>query len=66
MVYLELERADARDRTGLVRDLERNLGHVRAAVTDWTELRRAMSDDAQQDRGCRGRRAAALVPGRQH
>ncbi len=48
MVYLELERADARDRTGLVRDLERNLGHVRAAVTDWTELRRAMSDDANK------------------
>ena len=48
MVYLELERADARDRTGLVRDLERNLGHVRAAVTDWTELRRAMSDDANR------------------
>jgi glutamate dehydrogenase len=46
MVYLELERADARDRTGLVRDLERNLGHVRAAVTDWPELRRAMSEDA--------------------
>jgi len=48
MVYMELERADARDRTGLVRDLERNLGHVRAAVTDWPELRRAMSDDASR------------------
>jgi glutamate dehydrogenase len=48
MVYIEMERADARDRSGLVRDLERNLGHVRAAVTDWTELRRAMSDDANK------------------
>jgi glutamate dehydrogenase len=52
MIYLELERADARDRTGLVRDLERNLAHVRAAVTDWTELRRSMSDDANRIRRC--------------
>ncbi|MCP3730545.1 NAD-glutamate dehydrogenase [Sphingomonas sp. MG17] len=48
MVYIEMERADARDRSGLVRDLERNLGHVRAAVTDWPELRRAMSEDANR------------------
>ncbi len=48
MVYIEMERADARDRTGLVRDLERNLTHVRAAVTDWPELRRAMSDDTNR------------------
>ncbi|MEG3180907.1 NAD-glutamate dehydrogenase domain-containing protein [Sphingomonas sp. LT1P40] len=48
MVYMELERADARDRTGLVRDLERNLRHVRAAVTDWPELRRAMSEDTNR------------------
>lgn len=48
MVYIEMERADARDRAGLVRDLERNLTHVRAAVTDWPELRRAMSEDANR------------------
>ncbi|PKP90335.1 MAG: glutamate dehydrogenase [Alphaproteobacteria bacterium HGW-Alphaproteobacteria-16] len=48
MVYIEMERADARERTGLVRDLERNLSHVRAAVTDWPELRRAMTEDANR------------------
>lgn len=48
MVYIEMERADARDRAGLIRDLERNLTHVRAAVTDWPELRRAMSEDANR------------------
>lgn len=48
MIYIEMERADARDRAGLVRDVERNLAHVRAAVTDWSELRRAMCEDADR------------------
>ncbi|MBX3594130.1 NAD-glutamate dehydrogenase domain-containing protein [Sphingomonas sp.] len=48
MVYIEMERADARDRSGLIRDLEHNLADVRAAVTDWPELRRAMSEDANR------------------
>ncbi len=58
MIYIEMERADARDRSGLVRDLERNLAHVRAAVTDWSELRRAMTQDVARIRDPEG---AALL-----
>ncbi|MDO7843706.1 NAD-glutamate dehydrogenase [Sphingomonas immobilis] len=46
MIYLELERADARDRRGLVAALEHTLADVRAAVKDWGALQSAMKDDA--------------------
>ena len=45
MIYIELERADARDRRGLVEDLAAVLADVRAAVTDWPALQRAMARD---------------------
>ena len=45
MIYIELERADARDRRGLVEDLTAVLADVRAAVTDWPALQRAMARD---------------------
>jgi glutamate dehydrogenase len=47
MVYLELERADARDRRDLVAALQRNLADVRAAVADWPELQKVMAADAE-------------------
>ncbi|MGP7795370.1 NAD-glutamate dehydrogenase [Sphingomonas sp. CLY1604] len=45
MIYIELERADARDRRGLIEDLHAVLADVRAAVTDWPLLQRAMARD---------------------
>ncbi|MGR6329039.1 NAD-glutamate dehydrogenase [Sphingomonas sp. XXL09] len=45
MIYIEMERADARDRRGLVDDLGAVLADVRAAVADWPALQRAMARD---------------------
>ncbi len=45
MVYLELERADARARRDLVRRLHAVLADVRDAVVDWPGLQRAMAQD---------------------
>ena len=45
MIYIELERADARDRRGLIEELTAVLADVRAAVTDWPALQRAMARD---------------------
>jgi glutamate dehydrogenase len=46
MMYLELDRADARGRQELAADLKRVLGDVRLAVRDWEALQRQMRDDA--------------------
>ncbi|RZF64723.1 glutamate dehydrogenase [Sphingomonas populi] len=47
MIYLELERADARDRRELIAALEHSLADVRAAVQDWDALQAAMAADAE-------------------
>src|SRR3954451_15615859 len=46
MMYLELDRADARGRQELAADLRRVLGDVRLAVRDWELLQRRMREDA--------------------
>ncbi|MBX9727505.1 MAG: NAD-glutamate dehydrogenase, partial [Sphingopyxis sp.] len=46
MIYMEMERADARTRRSLLADIEAVLGDVRAAVTDWLKLQAVMTDDA--------------------
>ena len=46
MIYIEMERADARERRSLVTALEANLKDVRAAVGDWVALQAAMAADA--------------------
>jgi len=46
MIYIEMERADARERRALVTALEDNLKDVRAAVYDWVPLQEAMAADA--------------------
>jgi glutamate dehydrogenase len=46
MMYLELDRADARGRQELAADLRRVLGDVRLAVRDWVSLQKQMRDDA--------------------
>jgi glutamate dehydrogenase len=45
MIYIELERADARERRDLVATLLAVLADVRAAVSDWPALQRAIADD---------------------
>jgi len=47
MMYLELDRADARGRQELAADLRRVLGDVRLAVRDWTKLQNQMREDAR-------------------
>ena len=50
MMYIELDRADARGRQELAAELRRVLADVRAAVRDWRKLQ------AQDARGRRGDR----------
>jgi glutamate dehydrogenase len=46
MMYIELDRADARGRRELVEDLHAVLADVRAAVRDWPKMQAQMRDDA--------------------
>ena len=46
VMYLEVDRADARGRRDLLSDLHRVLADVRAAVTDWRALQARMVEDA--------------------
>jgi glutamate dehydrogenase len=48
MMYLELDRADARGRQELATDLRRVLEDVRLAVRDWEALQARMRADAKQ------------------
>ena len=46
VIYIELERTDARIRRELVRTLRANLKDVAAAVTDWLELQNVLAEQA--------------------
>ncbi len=46
MIYIEMDRADARTRRALVAELERTLDQVRDAVNDWRALQSSMGVDA--------------------
>ena len=46
MMYVELDRADARSRRELVDELRAVLTDVRASVRDWRKLQQQMRDDA--------------------
>jgi len=46
MIYIEMERIDAKGRKALIAELERNLRQVRFAVQDWQALQAAMQEDA--------------------
>ena len=46
MMYIELDRADARSRRELVEDLHAVLADVRAAVRDWPKMQAQMREDA--------------------
>ncbi|WP_267383023.1 MULTISPECIES: NAD-glutamate dehydrogenase domain-containing protein [unclassified Sphingomonas] len=47
MIYIEMERADARERRDLGSDLAAVLADVRAAVGDWRALQASMAADAE-------------------
>src|SRR5688572_7825162 len=48
MMYIELDRADARHRQELARELQAVLADVRAAVRDWPQLQAQMRRDAPE------------------
>ncbi|HUP68098.1 MAG TPA: NAD-glutamate dehydrogenase domain-containing protein, partial [Sphingomicrobium sp.] len=48
MMYIELDRVDARDRQALAADLKRVLDDVRLAVRDWPKLQGKMRSDARE------------------
>ena len=48
LIYLETDRPDAKARRALIADIETNLGHVRAAVTDWPNMQKALRADAER------------------
>jgi glutamate dehydrogenase len=48
MIYMEVERADARVRRALCDEIEAVLADVRAAVNDWPLMQRAMKADADR------------------
>jgi glutamate dehydrogenase len=58
MMYVELDRADARGRQELAADLRRVLSDVRLAVRDWHPLQNKMREDAKAIRDPEG---AALL-----
>ncbi|MEW4466276.1 NAD-glutamate dehydrogenase domain-containing protein [Parasphingorhabdus sp. JC815] len=47
IIYIELERTDAKTRRTLEKTLRSNLKDVAAAVTDWQKLQFALSEDAK-------------------
>jgi len=48
IIYMEIERAGARERRALCDELEQVLANVRAAVDDWPLLQKAMKADAER------------------
>ena len=58
IIYVELDRADARGRQDLLAELKDVLADVRAAVGDWRAMVAAMADDAK---GLSGNRECAAL-----
>ncbi|KAK0348728.1 hypothetical protein LTR94_036004, partial [Friedmanniomyces endolithicus] len=46
MIYIELERVDAKDRRALTEEIERLLADVRVAVADWRAMQARLAADA--------------------
>jgi glutamate dehydrogenase len=61
MMYLELDRADARGRQELAADLRRVLADVRLAVRDWHSLQDKMRKDAAAITDKEGKEGRALL-----
>jgi glutamate dehydrogenase len=56
LIYMETERGDARLRHDMVAVIETALGHVRAAVTDWSAMQAALAADAERQGATEGSR----------
>ncbi len=54
LIYMEVERTDARGRRALLEAIAVNLDHVRAAVAGWSALKAAMAADATRLSGGEG------------
>ncbi len=48
LIYLEIERADAKTRSEIIEAIDASLGDVRAAVSDWAGLQAVMRGDAKR------------------
>jgi len=48
LIYMEVERADGKERRALIEELETVLADVRAAVEDWPLMQRALKADADR------------------
>ena len=48
IIYMEVDQVTARQREGLDAELHDTLAHVRAAVSDWSRMRDALSGDAER------------------
>ncbi len=48
LIYIECERGDARARAGIRQDIQSSLTAVRAAVTDWADMRAALQTDVSR------------------
>lgn len=48
IIYVELERADAKLRRALVKSLQKNLKDVAVAVSDWLKIQVALGEDADR------------------
>jgi len=60
IIYVELDRADARGRHELVLEIENVLANVRAAVRDWKTMTALMAEDASAVAGSDAESAALL------
>ncbi|MBA3897720.1 MAG: NAD-glutamate dehydrogenase, partial [Sphingomonadaceae bacterium] len=54
LIYLEIERPDAKARRALCGDIEANLAQVRAAVRDWPAMQKALAVDRARLGGSEG------------
>ena len=55
IMYIEVDRADAKGRAALVTELHRVLANVRASVTDWRAMQARMHDQAEAIKDPEGR-----------
>ncbi|KWV91510.1 NAD-glutamate dehydrogenase domain-containing protein [Erythrobacter sp. YT30] len=60
-IYIETPRVDARQRSELLSDLKTTLGDVRAAVSDWPKVQKAMQRDISAIGGSSPEAAALLT-----
>ncbi len=63
IIYIETSRVDARRRRSLLKAIRTAMGDVRAAVSDWPKLQRAMASDAKTLASARKNSGSAALLG---